>query len=199
MAQRIFLIFCVKLGDYKSRKVTARFLKKILDLEIFPKRSPNYCRLVGWLVGNAVFSETARRIFLIFCMKLGDYKGRKVTEPDFWKKFLIWRYSRKGLQISPKSDTLIFFSKTALTIFLVFGLKLVLNMTFNLNEPIFQKNLQFGDIWPRNRQKIAQIEVFGHFLNFASLVFLDFAHNNRWAWCLVVFLQFVSPVNLFLF
>ena len=39
--------------------------------------------LVGWLVGNAVFLETALRIFLIFCMKLGDYKGRKVTEPDF--------------------------------------------------------------------------------------------------------------------
>ena len=90
--------------------------------------------LVDWLVGNAVFSETALRIFLIFCMKLGDYKGRKVTEPDFWKKFLIWRYSRKGLQISPKSDTLIFFSKTAWTDFLVFCLKLVLNMTFNLNE-----------------------------------------------------------------
>ena len=39
--------------------------------------------LVGWLVGNAVFSETTLRIFPIFCMKLGDYKGRKVTEPDF--------------------------------------------------------------------------------------------------------------------
>ena len=39
--------------------------------------------LVGWLVDNAVFSETALRIFLIFCMKLGDYKGRKVTELDF--------------------------------------------------------------------------------------------------------------------
>ena len=39
--------------------------------------------LVGWLVGNAVFSETALRIFLIFYMKLGDYKGRKVTELDF--------------------------------------------------------------------------------------------------------------------
>ena len=37
----------------------------------------------NWLVGNTVFSETALRIFLIFCMKLGDYKGRKVTEPDF--------------------------------------------------------------------------------------------------------------------
>ena len=64
--------------------------------------------LVVWLVGNAVFSETTLRIFLIFCMALGDYKGRKVTEPDFWKNFLIWRYLQKGLQISPKSDTDIF-------------------------------------------------------------------------------------------
>ena len=73
--------------------------------------------LVGWLVGNAVFSETALSIFLIFCMKLGNYKGRKVTEQDFWKKFLIWRYSWKSLQIIPKSDTSIFFSKAVLTFF----------------------------------------------------------------------------------
>ena len=72
-------------------------------------------------------------------MKLDDYKGRKVTEPDFGKKLLIWRYSRKGLQISPKSDTFIFFSKTAVTIFLVFGLKLVLNMIFNLNGTYFSE------------------------------------------------------------
>ena len=39
--------------------------------------------LVGWLAGNAVFLEKSLRIFLIFCMKLGDYKGIKVTEPDF--------------------------------------------------------------------------------------------------------------------
>ena len=38
---RIFLIFCMKLGDYKGRKVTAGFLKKNLDLEIFVRRSPN--------------------------------------------------------------------------------------------------------------------------------------------------------------
>ena len=37
----------------------------------------------NWLVSNAVFSETALRILLKFCMKLGDYKGRKVTELDF--------------------------------------------------------------------------------------------------------------------
>ena len=71
--------------------------------------------------------------------KLGDYKCRKVTEPDFWKKFLIWRYLLKSLKISPKSDTLIFFSKMALTTFLVFGLKLVLYMTFNLNETYFSE------------------------------------------------------------
>ena len=39
--------------------------------------------LVGWLVGDAVFSETALRIFLIFCMKLGNCEGRKATEPVF--------------------------------------------------------------------------------------------------------------------
>ena len=66
-------------------------------------------------------------------------------------------------------------------------------------KPIFQENLQFRHIWPRNRQKIAQIEVFGHFLDFASLGFLDFAHNDRWVWCLVVFLQFAGSVNVFLF
>ena len=37
----------------------------------------------NWLVGNGFLSETALRIFLIFCMKLGDYKDRKVTESDF--------------------------------------------------------------------------------------------------------------------
>ena len=39
------------------------------------------------IVGNnwlgSVFSETALSIFLIFCMKLGDYRGRKDTEPHF--------------------------------------------------------------------------------------------------------------------
>ena len=38
---RIFLTFSIKLGDYKGRKVTARFFLKILDLEIFPKTSLN--------------------------------------------------------------------------------------------------------------------------------------------------------------
>ena len=50
-------------------------------------------------------------------------------------------------------------------------------MTFNLNENFFQKNLQFRDIWPQNRQKNAQIEAFRRFLDFVSLVF-HFVHNE---------------------
>ena len=97
---------------------------------------------VGWLVRNAVFSEAARRIFLIFCMKSGEaYKG---TEPDFWEKFLIWRYSRKGLQISPQSDTI--FLKNSSNDFLGFW------PMFNLNETYFSEKC--GDIWPRNRPNI---------------------------------------------
>ena len=37
----------------------------------------------GWLVGNAVFSETPLTIFLTFCIKLGDYKSRKVRKLNF--------------------------------------------------------------------------------------------------------------------
>ena len=35
------MILSSKLGDYKGRKVTAGFLEKILDLQIFTKMSPN--------------------------------------------------------------------------------------------------------------------------------------------------------------
>ena len=100
--------------------------------------------LVGWLVGNAVFSETCSKDFSDFLRKVRGYKGRKVTEPDFWKKFLIWRYWQKSLQISPKSDTLIFFSKTALTIFFGFwpevSTKYELQFEWNL---FFRKNCNF--------------------------------------------------------
>ena len=118
--------------------------------------------LVGWLVGNAVFSETALRIFLIFCIKVKKSQSR-IFEKNSWFGDI-----RKKVSKLAQNQTLIFFTKTALTIFLVFGLKLVLNMTFNLNQTYFSEKMEFGDIWPRNRQKIAQTEVFGHFLDFAS-------------------------------
>ena len=103
--------------------------------------------LVGWLVGNAGFSETALRNFLIFCMKLGDYKGRKVTELDLWKKFLIWRYSRKGFKMSPKSDPLIFFPKNGSNDFFGFWPKVSIKY-----------DLQFE--WDLFFRKICNLEIF---------------------------------------
>ena len=103
--------------------------------------------MVGWLVGNAVFLKMTLMIFLLFYMKLGDYKDRKVTEQDFWEKFLIWRYSQKHLQISPNLDTLIFFSKTALTIFFVFR-----------SEVSTKYDLQFE--WNLSFRKICYLEIF---------------------------------------
>ena len=35
-----------------------------------------------WLVGNAVFSNGSKDFF-DFLLEVRDYKGRKVTEPDF--------------------------------------------------------------------------------------------------------------------
>ena len=79
---------------FNAKVVIFRYLfKETISINVFldwRQRSPIRSVLLviigwlaGWLVGNVVFSETAVRIFLIFCMKLGDYEGRKVTEPDF--------------------------------------------------------------------------------------------------------------------
>ena len=61
------------------------FVQQCESFFLLDRRQPGPIKsvLFGWLVANSVFSETAQRIFLKFCMKLGNYKGRKVTEPDF--------------------------------------------------------------------------------------------------------------------
>ena len=61
--------------------------ESMYKIPLLDQRLPGPIRLVllviGWLVVNAVFLETALRNFLIFCIKLGEYIGGKVTEPDF--------------------------------------------------------------------------------------------------------------------
>ena len=124
-----------------------RFIIVLLD-----RRQPGPIKsvllvIIGWLVGWLVTQFSQKRLygfFFIFWMKLGDYEGRKVTERGFWEKFLIWRYSRKGLQISPQSDTI--FLKNSSNDFLGFW------PMFNLNETYFSEKC--GDIWPRNRPNI---------------------------------------------
>ena len=106
---------------------------------------------------------------------------------------------RENVSKLAQNQTLWYFSQKSLTIFLVFGLKLVLNITFNLNETYFSEKFAIWRYLTSKSSKNCPIKDFGHFLDFALLVFLDFAHNDRWAWCLVVFLQFAGPVNVFLF
>ena len=109
--------------------------------------------LVGWLVGNGVFSETALRIFLIFCLKLGDYKGRKVIEPDFWKSSWFRDVLEKVSKLA-QNQTLWYFSQKQLHwFFLIFGLKLVLNMTYNLNEIYFLEKIA---IWRYLASKLSK-------------------------------------------
>ena len=101
-------------------------------------------------------------------MKLGDYVGRKVIEPNFREKFLIWRYSRKGLQISPKSDTDIFL-KNGSNDFFGFYPKLVPNMTFNLNETCFLEKIVisrylFGREIVKNLPKLRFLAIFSTLL-----------------------------------
>ena len=50
-------------------------------------------------------------------------------------------------------------------------------------SPIFEKKL-FGPKMAKNGQNLAQNEVFGHFLEIASLVLANFAYDDRQAWCL---------------
>ena len=156
--------------------------------------------LVGLLVGNAFFSETAGRTFLIFFLKLRDYKGRKVTGSDFLKKILDLEIFAKRSPNYPKIRHFDIFLKNGSNSFFGFwsevSTKYDLQFVWNL---FFRKICSLEIFVLEIVKKIAQIEVFGYFLEFASFAFLDFAHNDRWAKCLVVFLQFAGPVNVFLF
>ena len=54
-------------------------------------------------------------------------------------------------------------------------------MTFNLNETYSSEKFGIWRYLTSKSSKIAQIEIFGQFVDFASLGFIDFAHNDRWA------------------
>ena len=62
-------------------------------------------------------------------MKLGDYQGKKVREPDFSKKILDLKIPKR-LQISPKSGTLIFFLKNGSND--LFGFRLEVSTKYDL-------------------------------------------------------------------
>ena len=67
-------------------------------------------------------------------------------------------------------------------------------------KPIFQIYLQFRDIWPRFAKKLPKLRFLAivltlhHWFSLILHIMID-----RWAWFLVVFVQFAGPVNVFLF
>ena len=69
--------------------------------------------LVGWSVGNAVFSETALRIFLIFCMKLGAIKIEK-SQSRISEKNSLFGDIREKVSKLAQNQILLYFSQTRL-------------------------------------------------------------------------------------
>ena len=78
-------------------------------------------------------------------MKLGSLKCRKVTEPDFSKKFSFSQNLGKWAQIGPKSDFFALFSKSAPTFFLIFWIFLEGNSAL-----ILPKTACSGKFWFRS-------------------------------------------------
>ena len=95
-------------------------------------------------VRDAKLEKLALRIFLISCMKLGDHKGRKVTEPDFSKKFSLCPKRAICAQNGLFSNLFEIFSETALTIFQLFCTKLGDNMAFQLVQSAILGKCSFG-------------------------------------------------------
>ena len=66
-------------------------------------------------------------------------------------------------------------------------------MTFNLNKSYFSEKFAIWRYLTSKSSKNCQNWGFGHFLNSASLVFLDFVHDDRWTWCLVFIVFKIFP------
>ena len=61
---------------------TCIHVRTLAHMYVRTRRSLQTCMSIP----NTFFSELAHHFFLIFCMKLGDHKRRKVMEPDFSQK-----------------------------------------------------------------------------------------------------------------
>jgi len=67
--------------------------------------------------------KTLHSISLGFCMKLDIHKGKKVTEMDFFIKFLIFRNLGLKVDFGPKTGFFEIYKRTLHTIFLIFCMK----------------------------------------------------------------------------
>lgn len=87
-----------KITDLALKYIEIRFvLKRLIGPTPIRKgpidRGLSVCLSVGpSMCTTGVFWKLAYYFFLIFCMKLGDHKGSKMTQPDFSEKFAFWLF-----------------------------------------------------------------------------------------------------------
>ena len=101
-----FLLQCKSLFDWNVRTLFGWHVRTLLTFYGPPPLGEGV--LWDWLgqyVSMSVcqlsfFSKSAHRMFLKLGVKLGCLKGRKVTEPDFWKK----SHFGDNAQKYPKND-----------------------------------------------------------------------------------------------
>ena len=100
-------------GSYRISAVSSQLqLRSGLGILVHP--SVSYQKL----------RKTAPRIFLVFCMKLGDQKVRKITRPDFSRKISILRFLAFYGQNGLKSDSLSIYSKMVPPILLILHIQI---------------------------------------------------------------------------
>ena len=110
---------CIKSEYHKPRRVTRPdFSWKVLFCRKFRKHVKKVAKLACWLwsSGSEGISVTVGYFFLIFCMKSGDNKCRKVTWPEFCRKLLFSLKFQNCVKIGLFSRFLDFFSKFSHTL-----------------------------------------------------------------------------------
>ena len=86
-------------GNHASRSVLWILLRSFVHLSIHPSVCPSaHLSIYLFMLLQHTISELAHQFFLIFCMKLGSYKVRKVTKLIFWEKVLSHQESQKWPQ-----------------------------------------------------------------------------------------------------
>ena len=117
MAERFFCFVVALLWSFCCYDFLLAFfllLLVLLDLPVSPNSSYNFTSIRSF-VSLEFCSELAHQFFLIFCMKLWDYRCYKVTEPDICGKFILPQIQTKKAQ---KQSVLHFFENLVICVFL---------------------------------------------------------------------------------
>ena len=97
-----------------------------------------------------------------------------MTEPDFWKKIWFRGYGPKRGQNGPNSDPFQFFSKSSLTIFLVFCMQIDFYKGLILHQTACSAKFRFRGYGPKRGQNGPNSDPFQFFSRCSLTIFLVF-------------------------